>query len=173
MWRYVGDPLQWKTFWPGLEDVRRVDDDTGTLGTYQLAFKSFLPYTLTLVAEVKSAFPPRQMVLVTRGELKGTAILDVRSLDESTSRTRLTWETETTLAWMNAASPLLRGLFEWNHDFLMRKAGDGLAERLGAQVTHREATGTPLVRALVPVGLLLASLSMVRLVARKLRRSRA
>ncbi len=106
------------------------------------------------------------MVLDTAGELQSRAVFVLTPLDAGATRTTLTWETETTLLWMNLAAPLMRGLFEWNHDFLMRKAGNGLAERLGARVTHREQTGTPLVRALVPP---LAVLALVVAAAQALR----
>ena len=150
VWAYVGDPLRWTLFWPGLEDVRPLDAGAGER-SYVLVFKSFLPYTLALDARLVSTDPPSELVIDTTGELQGRGLFELTPVSSQTTRTRLTWETDTTLLWMNLTAPLLRGLFEWNHDYLMRRAGDGLAARLGADVTHKEATGTSLIRALLPL----------------------
>ena len=32
---------------------------------------------------------------------------------------------------MNALAPLLRGIFEWNHNWVMRNGGTGIAQLLG------------------------------------------
>ncbi len=55
---------------------------------------------------------------------------------------------------MNLSAPLLRGLFEWNHDLLMKKAGEGLARRLDARVVEAGPGRASLGRALVPLGAL-------------------
>lgn len=164
VWTEVGDPLNWRLAWPGLEDVRALDPgappDPGA--TYELVFKSFLPYTLTLAARIDEHVEPRRIVMSTRGELEGTAEFDLEEVDGAT-RTRLLWTTRTTKAWMNALSFLLRGLFEWNHDVLMRRAGNGVARRLGVEVRHGEGTAPPLARALLPVGLVtFAAIELVR-----------
>lgn len=166
VWTYVGDPLEWTSFWPGLEDVRPLGREGGT-PDYRLVFKSFLPYTLALDARIARSDPPRELVMDTTGELRGRGTFTLLRLGPRATRTRLVWETETTLLWMNLSAPVLRGLFEWNHDVLMRRAGNGLADRLGARVTHREATGTSLPRALLPLGGALLGLWLtVRLLAR-------
>lgn len=78
----------------------------------------------------------------------------------------LTWTVGTSVGWMNAVAPLMRGLFEWNHDVLMKKAGEGLARRIGAQVTHREGSAPPLAVAVAPplVATAIAGWTMRRLV---------
>ncbi|MFN2595130.1 MAG: hypothetical protein ABR579_09620 [Actinomycetota bacterium] len=62
---------------------------------------------------------------------------------------------------MNAVAPLMRGLFEWNHDVLMRKAGDGLARRIGASVTHRQGSAPSLAMAVAPPALAVAAIVLV------------
>ncbi len=66
----------------------------------------------------------------------------------------MTWDTRSTLLWMNLSAPLLRGLFEWNHDLLMKRAGEGLARRLDAPVVEAGPGRASLARALVPLGAL-------------------
>jgi hypothetical protein len=35
---------------------------------------------------------------------------------------------------MNRMAPLLRPAFEWNHDWVMRRGGEGIAEHLGCEL---------------------------------------
>ena len=44
------------------------------------------------------------------------------------------WEVSTTRAWMNLLSPLMRPAFEWNHDWVMARGGEGLARLLGCKL---------------------------------------
>jgi hypothetical protein len=44
------------------------------------------------------------------------------------------WNVATTKAWMNAMAPLLRPVFEWNHNWVMRNGGVGVAELLGCRL---------------------------------------
>lgn len=151
VWAEVGDPTNWANFWAGLEEVHGVapGDVDGRDAVYELVFKSFLPYTLRLEAEVTEIDRPSHIRMETRGELEGTAVFDLVESGRSTTST-LTWTARTTLLWMNAIAPLMRGLFEWNHDVLMRKAGDGLSRRIGAPVTHREGSAPSLGVAVAP-----------------------
>jgi hypothetical protein len=36
--------------------------------------------------------------------------------------------------WMTLIAPLARPAFEWNHDWVMRNGGEGLARLLGARL---------------------------------------
>jgi hypothetical protein len=44
------------------------------------------------------------------------------------------WSVATTKAWMNLVAPLARPVFAWNHDWVMRRGGEGLARELGARL---------------------------------------
>jgi uncharacterized protein YndB with AHSA1/START domain len=159
VWPEVGDPLNWKTYWAGLEDVRPAAPGARPApgAVYDLTFKSFLPYTLTLTARLDEYDPPHRMIFSTTGELRGVAEFVLDDVDGRT-RTQLVWTTRTTKSWMNALAFLLRPLFEWNHDFLMRRAGTGLAARIGAQVTHAEGSAPSFARALVPLGVVVLTI---------------
>lgn len=154
VWAEVGDPLNWKTYWAGLEDVRAMAPGMppGPGAAYELVFKSFLPYTLTMRARIDDYAESSRIVIATEGELEGTAEFRVEPVEDGT-RTELVWTTRTTKAWMNALAFLLRDLFAWNHDVLMRRAGNGLAQRIGAEVTQAEGSSPSLPRAVLPVAL--------------------
>lgn len=158
VWAEVGDPLNWVNFWSGLErtDVIEAGDAGGVGTTYEFVFKSLLPYRLRLRATVTERRPCEHLRIETSGELVGVAVFDLSEVDGKTTST-LVWETRTTIAWMNAVAPLLRGLFEWNHDFLMKKAGAGLSRRLGAPVLHPKGSGPSLAVTLAPPLLIIAS----------------
>jgi hypothetical protein len=44
------------------------------------------------------------------------------------------WNVATSKRWMNAMAPLLRPAFQWNHDWVMRNGGTGIAELLGVRL---------------------------------------
>jgi hypothetical protein len=44
------------------------------------------------------------------------------------------WNVRTTKAWMGALSPLARPVFAANHDWVMRRGGEGLARLHGAKL---------------------------------------
>lgn len=169
VWPYAGDPARWKEFWPGLEEVRLLGGEGGGSegSTYEFVFKSFLPYTVSLEGRVVTSDPPRRLVIATVGELEGTGVLDIESPMVGVTRTTLTWDTRSTVLWMNVSAPLMRGLYEWNHDFLMKKAGNGLSQILGAPVVHEDATGTSLIRALMPFAGIFCALWAVRRLRRR------
>lgn len=169
VWAEVGDPLRWKSYWSGLEDVRALSEDAepGPEARYELVFKSFLPYTLSLRARIDEYVARSRMVIRTEGELEGIAEFTVEDIAAGT-RTTLVWTTRTTKPWMNALAFVMRDLFAWNHDVLMRKAGDGLAALLGADVTQAEGSAPSLARALLPVA---AGVGAVVLVSRGVVRS--
>lgn len=162
VWAEVGDPLRWKSYWSGLEDVRALSPDAepGPGSRYELVFKSFLPYTLSLRARVDEYVARSRMVIRTEGELEGTAEFTVDDVSQG-ARTRLVWTTRTTKPWMNALAFVMRDLFAWNHDVLMRKAGNGLAEVLDADVTQAEGSAPSLARALLPIAAAMGALVLV------------
>ena len=44
------------------------------------------------------------------------------------------WNVSTTKPWMNALSPLLKPAFEWNHNWVMRNGGAGIAALLDCRL---------------------------------------
>ncbi len=67
-----------------------------------------------------------------RGELEGVGRW--RFYEGETTAVTYEWRVRTTRAWMNALAPIAGPIFRWNHDWVMRQGGRGLARRLGAQL---------------------------------------
>ena len=75
---------------------------------------------------------PHLIELEARGELAGTGRW--RIFDGDAVAVTYERRVRTTRPWMNALAPLARPLFEWNHNAVMRRGGEGLAGLLGARL---------------------------------------
>jgi hypothetical protein len=47
------------------------------------------------------------------------------------------WNVATSKAWMNLIAPIARPAFEWNHDWVMARGGEGIADLLGCRLLAR------------------------------------
>jgi uncharacterized protein YndB with AHSA1/START domain len=163
VWAEVSHPERWKTWWPGLNDVKQLEpgDDEGRGMLLEFVFKGFLPYTLSFHGRITRIESPHRMDIDAVGELEGNAVYELEDLGETT-RMRLTWTVKTTKTWMNVLAPAARPFFAWNHDILMRAGARGLARKLGSEVTRFEA-GHPWRRPALLVVALVAGLRMWKL----------
>ena len=64
------------------------------------------------------------------GELEGQGKWLLSETDGITT-IQYNWNVNTTKKWMNFLSPLLKPLFKWNHDIVMKWGAEGLAKQLG------------------------------------------
>jgi hypothetical protein len=90
------------------------------------------------------ALPVRFRVLTTRVELplliEGTADGELagfgrwRFFGGRETAVTYEWHVRTTKRWMNVLSPSARPAFAANHDWVMRRGGEGLARLLGASL---------------------------------------
>jgi hypothetical protein len=131
----IDDALAWPEWWRGVERVEERDSGEGTrVGSrYLVAWRSRIPYSLAFEFTVDRVEPPRLMAGVAQGELAGRGCW---RLFEQNGVTAVVyeWEVETTKRWMNVVAPLARGVFEYNHNVVMRWGGEGLARRLGVRL---------------------------------------
>jgi hypothetical protein len=44
------------------------------------------------------------------------------------------WNVATSKAWMNLLAPVARPVFEWNHDWVMARGGEGMARLLDCKL---------------------------------------
>ena len=54
--------------------------------------------------------------------------------DDSSTAVIYEWNVHTTRPWMNLLAPIARPIFAWNHDWVMRNGGTGLASLLGCEL---------------------------------------
>jgi uncharacterized protein YndB with AHSA1/START domain len=135
VWEAVYDQARWPQWWRGVEEAEEVRGGEGSgVGTVsRLVWKSLLPYRVEFEVTTTRVERPTLLEGHAVGELEGigrwrfyeqdgiTAVLDE-------------WNVATTVPWMNRLAPLLRPVFESNHDWVMRRGGEGIAARLGCEL---------------------------------------
>lgn len=107
------------------------EEGRGSLGRYK--WRSAIGYRLEFDMRITRVDRPHRMDGEAVGELSGFGRW---LLYEEAGETAVLfeWDVQTTRWWMNALAPLARPVFKWNHDWVMRRGGEGLAERLGVEL---------------------------------------
>jgi len=135
-WDAIWESERWPEWWRGVRRVIELDpggpDGVGKLARY--TWRSRLPYDLTFDMRTVHVAAPHLLEGEAAGELVGAGRW--RLFAEGSTRTAVTyeWRVGTTKPWMNALAPLVRPAFEWNHDWVMRNGGAGLASLLGCRL---------------------------------------
>ena len=134
VWNAIYDVETWPEWWRGVELVERVrpGDENGVGAVYRHRWRSVLPYTVGFDVELKRVEPPNLIEADARGELTGVGRWRMYAGRETA--VTYEWRVRTTRPWMNAIAPAARAAFEWNHNAIMRRGGEGLARRLNARL---------------------------------------
>jgi hypothetical protein len=92
-----------------------------------------LPYTLDFTTELVREDPPREIEIRASGELSGRGLW---KLEENSGDVAVTfyWDVRAEKPWVKFLSPLLRPLFKWNHDWVMRAGEDRLQSEIDRRV---------------------------------------
>jgi uncharacterized protein YndB with AHSA1/START domain len=135
VWGAIFDQKSWPSWWRGVEDVVELEpgDEDGVGSHSRLTWRSKLPYDLVFEARTVRVDKPHLIEAQADGELTGTGRWRLFEEDGVTA-VLYEWNVATSKAWMNALSPLLRPAFEWNHNWVMRNGGSGIAELLGVRL---------------------------------------
>ncbi|MBI3541040.1 MAG: polyketide cyclase, partial [Deltaproteobacteria bacterium] len=88
-----------------------------------------LPYTLTFTTELVREVPPREIEIKASGELAGRGLWRLEQKGEMAHITFL-WDVRTERPLMRLLSPLLKPLFSWNHDWVMKTGEKALQEEV-------------------------------------------
>jgi uncharacterized protein YndB with AHSA1/START domain len=135
VWEAIYDSERWPEWWRGVESVVEIapgdDDGVGQVARY--VWKSRLPYELEFEVVTTRVDRPHLLEGEASGELAGTGRWRLFEADGTTA-VLYEWNVRTTRAWMNLMAPIARPVFAWNHDWVMRNGGQGLARRLGARL---------------------------------------
>jgi uncharacterized protein YndB with AHSA1/START domain len=138
VWDAIYDSERWPEWWRGVESVVEIapgdGDGIGQVARY--VWKSRLPYELAFEIVTTRVERPHLLEGQASGELAGTGRWRLFEAGEATA-VLYEWNVRTTRAWMNLLAPLARPVFGWNHDYVMRNGGEGLARRLGAPLLTR------------------------------------
>ena len=135
VWDAIYDSERWPEWWKGVEEATKLEEgDESGVGQYgRYVWKSKLPYRLEFFVRTSKVERPHLLEGDASGELAG---IGRWRLFEANGTTAVVyeWRVGTTKRWMNALAPLARPAFAWNHDWVMRNGGRGLAELLGARL---------------------------------------
>jgi hypothetical protein len=135
VWEAIYDSERWPQWWRGVKRVVELEpgDETGVGRLARYTWRSRLPYELAFEVLTTRAERPRLLEGEARGELAGTGRWRLFAEGETTA-VLYEWNVRTTRAWMNLLAPLARPIFAWNHDWVMRRGGEGLAGLLGGRL---------------------------------------
>lgn len=103
----------------------------GQVGRY--VWRSAIPYPVEFWIRTTRVDRPRLLEGSASGGLEGTGRWRFFEQDGTTA-VLYEWNVTTTKRWMNAIAPLARPIFEWNHDWVMRRGGQGIARLLDCRL---------------------------------------
>jgi uncharacterized protein YndB with AHSA1/START domain len=135
VWDAIEDATAWPEWWRGVESVEVLAGGDGARAgsRYRVRWRSFVPYSVGFDFEVERVELPLLMSGRATGDLEGAGTWRLYEQDGVTAVT-YDWRVRTTKPWMNAVALLARPVFEWNHDWVMARGGEGLAARLGVEL---------------------------------------
>jgi uncharacterized protein YndB with AHSA1/START domain len=135
VWDAIEDAGEWPRWWRGVVASEELDagDELGVGRRYRVRWRSLVPYAVEFEFEVDRVEAPAFMTGRAVGELEGIGTWRLYEHEGVTAVT-YDWRVRTTRAWMNAIAPVARPVFEWNHDWVMARGGEGLAGRLGVEL---------------------------------------
>ena len=111
------------------------EGDVGTVS--RMVWKSLLPYRVEFEVTTTRVEPQHLLEGRAPASLEGVGRWRFYEQDGVTA-VLYEWNVATTKPWMNRLAPLLRGVFEWNHDWVMARGGEGLAGLLGCRLLARD-----------------------------------
>jgi hypothetical protein len=135
VWDAIYDQASWPSWWRGVEEAEELKpgDENGVGTVSRLVWKSLLPYRVEFEVTSTRVERPNLMEGHAVGELDGIGRWRLYEQGGVTA-VLYEWNVATTKPWMNRLAPLLRPAFEWNHDWVMARGGEGLARLLGCRL---------------------------------------
>ena len=111
----------------------RPGDESGVGTVARMVWKSLLPYRVEFEVTTTHVERPHLLQADAVGELTGVGRWRLFE-DEGATAVLYEWNVATTRAWMNLLAPVARPVFEWNHDWVMARGGEGIANLLGCRL---------------------------------------
>jgi uncharacterized protein YndB with AHSA1/START domain len=133
VWDAIYDAETWPTWWWAVTHTRELEPggEGGVGKVFAIGWRSRLPYVLEFRITVTRIEPPHLMEGRAVGDLSGVGRWRLFEADGATA-VLYEWNVGTTKRWMNLVAPFARPVFHYNHDWVMRNGGRGLARMLDA-----------------------------------------
>jgi uncharacterized protein YndB with AHSA1/START domain len=134
----IYDQASWPSWWRGVEEASEVrsGDESGVGTVARMVWKSLLPYRVEFEVTTTHVERPHLLQADAVGELTGVGRWRLLEEDGVTA-VLYEWNVATSRAWMNLLAPVARPIFEWNHDWVMARGGEGIADLLGCRLLAR------------------------------------
>jgi uncharacterized protein YndB with AHSA1/START domain len=135
VWEAIYDQERWPSWWRGVESAEEIrPGEDGGVGTVsRLVWKSLLPYRVEFEVTTTQVERPHLLEADAVGELTGLGRWRLYEHGGATA-VLYEWNVATSKPWMNLLAPLARPAFEWNHDWVMARGGEGIAKLLGVRL---------------------------------------
>jgi len=135
VWEAIYDQRSWPSWWRGVEAASPLTpgDGDGVGSTWRMTWRSLLPYRVRFEVTTTRVERPHLLEGNAAGELSGVGRWRLYERDGVTA-VLYEWNVSTAKAWMNLAAPVARPIFEWNHDWVMARGGEGIAGLLGCRL---------------------------------------
>ena len=137
VWNAIYESTEWPQWWRGVQSVRviRENDAKGINGKREYSWKSALPYTLSFQMTLVEKIDNKLLCGVAFGELEGDGTWHFEQ-ENGITKIQYNWNILTNKAWMNYFSFLLKPLFKYNHNVVMRWGAECLAKKLNARLIN-------------------------------------
>jgi hypothetical protein len=133
VWRALIAPEEWPSWWRAVAAVERLaaGDADGVGAVRRMTWRTALPYTLTFDMRTIRVEPMALIEGRAAGELSGLGRWRL-SGDGARTNACYEWIVDVTKPWQRLLAPVLRPVFTWNHNVVMRWGEADLAHRLAA-----------------------------------------
>jgi uncharacterized protein YndB with AHSA1/START domain len=135
VWEAIYAQERWPQWWRGVEVADEIHHGDGNRvgAVSRMVWRSLLPYRVEFEVTTTRVERPHLMEGRAAGELEGVGRWRLFEHDGVTAAL-YEWDVATTKPWMNLVAPVARPVFEWNHDWVMKRGAEGLAGLLGCRL---------------------------------------
>jgi uncharacterized protein YndB with AHSA1/START domain len=141
VWDAIWKSENWPQWWRGVVAAQMLarGEESGVGQVSRFRWRSKLPYNLDFQMTTTRVERPRLLEGRAHGELAGVGrwrLFEEAPVagNEPVTAVLYEWNVSTTRRWMNVLAPIARPVFEWNHDWVMRNGGEGMARKLGCRL---------------------------------------
>jgi uncharacterized protein YndB with AHSA1/START domain len=133
VWAVLHDVQHWPTWWPYVRQVTEIEpgDADGVGARRGFVWSSRLPYRIAFEMRTTQMRRPVLIEGQASGDLNGTGRWDLEPIAGGT-QVRYEWRVSADKPWMRWLAPVLRPLYVWNHNAVMRGGEQGLLRHLAA-----------------------------------------
>ena len=127
VWEAIEAAEDYPRWWPNILSYQCLTPENphGVGAKGQRVVRGILPYSLLYTTTITKSEPPRELAFDAVGDLVGDGRF-VFQEEAGGTEVVIFWNVATDGRWLNRLAPLLKWLFAWNHNHVMRCGESGL-----------------------------------------------